>query len=76
MEEAAAIKFLAVKRTNMRTSIADEQDGWDEAAAMHVLVPCHINDERRLAQFLQCAKSLAYQDSACRVFVGISGEEA
>jgi hypothetical protein len=40
------VKFLAVKRTNMR--LADEVGGRDEAPAMHVLDPCHLNDERRL----------------------------
>jgi hypothetical protein len=28
--------------------LADEVGGRDEAPAMHVLDPCHLNDERRL----------------------------
>lgn len=47
----------------------------DCQVSMHILVPCHLNDVRRVYQFLECAKSLAHQDCHCRVFISISGKQ-
>mmetsp|Transcript_3058 Transcript_3058/g.6716 ORF Transcript_3058/g.6716 Transcript_3058/m.6716 type:complete len:362 (+) Transcript_3058:278-1363(+) len=43
---------------------------WDIA---HVLIPCHVDSERRCAQFRQCVRSLSRQVGRCRIFVCVSG---
>eukprot|EP00961_Rhodomonas_salina_P131672 1772128-Rhodomonas_salina.1 len=43
---------------------------------IHVLIPCHIESQRRLVTFMRCAKSLAMQtETGFSVFVGLSGPE-
>lgn len=43
---------------------------WDLA---HLLLPCHVDSERRCAQFRQCVRSLSNQVGRCRIFVHVSG---
>eukprot|EP00977_Amphora_coffeiformis_P018868 scaffold6764_cov169-Amphora_coffeaeformis.AAC.6 len=42
---------------------------------LHVLIPCHVSSDRRVATFLRCAKSIMNQLNAPDfvVFVGLSG---
>lgn len=43
---------------------------------LHVLIPCHIDSDRRLATFLRCAKSVLRQTLVeFSIFVGLSGQE-
>lgn len=68
-------KLLAVKRANIVLR-EDPQNFGGSAISIHVLVPCHFTDDRRLRQFAQCVESLCQQtDKKYRAFFSISGTD-
>mmetsp|Transcript_12727 Transcript_12727/g.23862 ORF Transcript_12727/g.23862 Transcript_12727/m.23862 type:complete len:476 (+) Transcript_12727:79-1506(+) len=54
---------------------AMKTDKDDDDEVVHVLVPCHVDSERRGVLFLRCAQSIAHQQTHddFSVFVGLSG---
>lgn len=66
---------LAIQPKNLKLLEDPKKQIWDDRL-IHVLVPCHVNSERRKEQFRQCARSLVCQTGQCRIFVGVSGSYA
>jgi hypothetical protein len=70
--ETGSEHLLAVKLKNLITL----PRGKAELKSLHLLVPCHIDSDRRLCLFMRSAKSICYQTSSdFSVFVGLSGPD-
>jgi hypothetical protein len=68
----------AIKRPNLELL---GSQGAAKPPRVHVLIPCHIESDRRMITFMRCVRSVAsqYQDrhvpGGFSVFVGLSGPE-
>lgn len=61
---------LAIRLTNLTVVVDDSS----KISSLHVLVPCHIDHDRRTVCFMRCAESRVHQvTDDYSVFVGLSG---
>jgi len=67
---------VAMKRENLALSEIKSPPSRN-GTAMHVLIPCHVQDDHRVKRFNQCLESLASQSvPKFSVFIGLSGKPA
>ena len=71
---------IAVKRNNFDILVTNDDphgSSTPSRKSMHVIIPCHLADEHRFEQFMQCAKSVGKQTERnfC-AFVSISSPYA
>jgi type III secretion system FlhB-like substrate exporter len=64
-------KLLSVRPCNLQLLDDVNKQEWDDRL-VHVFIPCHVGDTRRVELFRQCVRSLILQHGRCRVFVGVS----
>lgn len=74
---------LSIRLTNISVCSSDIGEGNSSSSPpLHVLIPCHVETDRRVVTFMRCARSVAFQCDANQqqkkdfsVFVGLSGPE-
>jgi hypothetical protein len=73
IESDAAGSSTVLQGSNLSVLLPENE----EPASLHMLIPCHVETERRLLTFMRAAKSVDFQltHSPYSIFVGISGPE-
>ena len=66
----ASLSNIRVEEESITSAVSDDAD-----QKAHVLIPCHVDSDRRACLFLRCAQSVSEQQTTSdfRVFVALSG---